>query len=100
GQRRAAEWVPVLGAAGVPCAPVQDLGAVQRDPQVVAAGLLQEVGHPAGPVRVVSSPLRLDGERPRVRRAPPLLGEHTVEVLRALGLDDVQVAEVTGADRG
>jgi len=78
---------------------VQDLAAVQDDPHVVAAGLLQTVPHPAGDVRVVGSPLRLDGARPRVRRAPPLLGQHTDEVLRALGLDDDHVQEVTGADR-
>ena len=97
GVRTAREWVPLLAAAGVPCAPVQDLQAVQDDPQVVATGMLQEVDHPAGPVRVVGSPYRLDEQRPRVRRAPPLLGQHTVEVLSALGLDDALQQEVTGA---
>ena len=52
---------------------------------------------PAGAVTVVGSPYRIDERRPRVRRAPPLLGEHTVEVLTALGLDGAQIAEVTGA---
>jgi crotonobetainyl-CoA:carnitine CoA-transferase CaiB-like acyl-CoA transferase len=97
--RTARAWAEVLGAAGVPCAPVQDLGTVPDDPQVVATGLVQTVPHPAGEVRVVGSPLRLDGARPRVRRAPPLLGQHTDEVLRALGLDDDHVQEVTGAHR-
>ena len=97
--RTAREWVPVLGAAGVPCAPVQDLAAVPDDPQVVATGLVQTLPHPAGDVRVVGAPMRLDGVRPRVRRAPPVLGQHTVEVLEALGLDDAQVQEVVGADR-
>ncbi len=94
GRRTAAAWVPVLGAAGVPCAPVQDLAAVQQDPQVVAAGLLQQVDHPAGPVTVVGSPLRLDGQRPQVHRAPPLLGQHTQEVLSGLGLSAEQVEAV------
>jgi crotonobetainyl-CoA:carnitine CoA-transferase CaiB-like acyl-CoA transferase len=97
GTRPARDWVPVLGAAGVPCAPVQDLAAVPQDPQVVATGLVQSVPHPAGAVRVVGAPLRLDGVRPRVRRAPPLLGEHTDEVLRALGLDERTVQEVRDA---
>ncbi len=96
-RRSARDWVPVLTAAGVPCAPVQDLAAVQHDPQIVATGLLQTLEHPAGPVRVVGSPLRLDEQRPQVRRAPPLLGQHTDEVLHALGLDDAQILEVTGA---
>ncbi|MCW2679536.1 MAG: L-carnitine dehydratase/bile acid-inducible protein [Frankiales bacterium] len=98
-QRTAAEWALVLDAAGVPCAVVQDLASLPEDPQLQATGQLQEVEHPAGPVRVVGSPYRLDGERPRVRRAPPLLGQHTVEVLSALGLSDSQVEEVVGADR-
>jgi crotonobetainyl-CoA:carnitine CoA-transferase CaiB-like acyl-CoA transferase len=98
--RTARDWVPVLAAAGVPCAPVQDLAAVQDDPQVVATGLIQQVDHPAGPVRVVGSPFLLDSVRPRVRRAPPLLGQHTVEVLAALGLDDAMVSEVLDAHRG
>jgi crotonobetainyl-CoA:carnitine CoA-transferase CaiB-like acyl-CoA transferase len=97
--RTAREWVPLLAAAGVPCAPVQDLAAVQDDPQLVATGLVQQVDHPAGPVRVVGSPYLLDGRRPRVRRAPPLLGQHTAEVLTALGLDAALQQEVTGAHR-
>lgn len=98
-RRTAAEWATVLDAAGVPCAVVQDLASLQDDPQLVATGQLQEVEHPAGPVRVVGSPYRLDGERPRVRRAPPLLGQHTVEVLSALGLTQDQVEEVVGVPR-
>jgi crotonobetainyl-CoA:carnitine CoA-transferase CaiB-like acyl-CoA transferase len=96
-QRTAAEWAQVLDGAGVPCAVVQDLASLPDDPQLVANGQLQEVDHPAGPVRVVGSPYRIDGERPRVRRAPPLLGQHTVDVLTALGLSDEQVEEVMGA---
>lgn len=96
-QRTAAEWAAVLDGAGVPCAVVQDLASLPDDPQLVATGQLQQVDHPAGPVRVVGSPFRIDGERPRVRRAPPLLGQHTVEVLSALGLADEQVEEVAHA---
>jgi len=98
-QRTAGEWAQVLDTAGVPCAVVQDLGALPDDPHIAAVGMVQEVDHPAGPVRVLGSPYRLDGERPRVRRAPPLLGQHTVEVLSALGLSQEQVEEVVGADR-
>ena len=96
-QRTAAEWAAVLDAAGVPCAVVQDLGALPDDPHVAAVGLVQSVDHPAGPLRVVGSPYRLDGERVAVRRPPPLLGQHTQEVLTALGLSAEQVEEVTGA---
>jgi len=96
--RPAREWAAVLAGVGVPCAPVQDLAALPSDPQVVATGLLQTVPHPAGAVTVVGSPYRLDGVRPRVRVAPPVLGQHTVQVLTALGLSTEQVEEVLGAD--
>jgi crotonobetainyl-CoA:carnitine CoA-transferase CaiB-like acyl-CoA transferase len=98
-QRTAGEWAEVLGRAGVPCAVVQDLASLPDDPQLQATGQVQLVDHPAGPVRVVGSPYRLDGVRPAVRRAPPLLGEHTTEVLTALGLSAEQVEEVVGAHR-
>ena len=97
--RKAGEWVEVLTAVGVPCAVVQTLGDLPDDPHIVATGLIQSVDHPAGPVRVVGSPLRLDGVRPQVHRAPPLLGQHTTEVLRALGLSDDQIGQVSSADR-
>ena len=99
GTRPAREWSQLLDAAGVPSAPVQDLDTVQHDPQIVATGLLQQLSHPAGDVRVVGAPFLLDGVRPRARRPPPLLGEHTTQVLTALGLSDAQIREVVGASR-
>jgi len=89
----------VLTAHGVPCAPVQDVGQLPSDPQLVATGQLQTVPHPKGEVTVVGSPYRLDGRRPRVHDAPPLLGQHTPEILAALGLSAAQIEEVTRADR-
>jgi crotonobetainyl-CoA:carnitine CoA-transferase CaiB-like acyl-CoA transferase len=97
--RPAREWAHVLAQQGIPCAPVQDLSQLTTDPQLVANGQLATLPHPAGPVTVVGSPLLVDGRRPRPQEAPPLLGEHTVAVLTALGLGAEQVAEVTGAER-
>lgn len=94
--RTAREWVPLLGEAGVPCAPVQDLSQLATDPQVTATGQLQTLPHPAGEVTVVGSPYRLDGRRPRPHRAPPTLGQHTAEVLAALGLSATAIDELTG----
>lgn len=99
GGRPAQQWVPLLAAVGVPCAPVQDLAALPHDPQLVATGLVQRVEHPAGEVSLVGSPYRLDGRRPRVHSAPPLLGQHTAQVLSALGLDHAMVQEVLDANR-
>ena len=97
--RTAREWAEVLDRCGVPCAPVQDVGQLTTDPQLIATGQLQTVDHPKGNVTVVGSPYRLDGVRPRVHDAPPLLGQHTSEVLAALGLSAIQIEEVTRADR-
>lgn len=97
--RSARELGEALSEHGIPCAPVQDLGQLATDPQVLATGQLQKITHPAGDITVVGSPYRLDGRRPRVRSAPPLLGEHTREVLAALGLSPAQVEDVVG-ERG
>ncbi|MCW2707585.1 MAG: CoA transferase [Frankiales bacterium] len=95
----AREWAELLAQHGIPCAPVQDVGQLRSDPQLIATGQLTTLPHPAGDVTVVGSPLRLDGRRPRPHDAPPTLGQHTVEVLLALGLTPELVEEVTGAER-
>lgn len=78
-RRIRADWLPALESAGVPCGPINDLAEVFADPQVQSRGMAVEVPHPlAGLVSLVASPLRLSDE---YRRAPPLLGEHTDEVL-------------------
>jgi crotonobetainyl-CoA:carnitine CoA-transferase CaiB-like acyl-CoA transferase len=98
-RRPARQWAEVLDAQGIPCAAVQDISQLPTDPQVMATGQLSTLSHPAGDVTVVGSPLRLDGRRPRPHDAPPTLGQHTVEVLEALGLTAQQVEEVVGAHR-
>jgi crotonobetainyl-CoA:carnitine CoA-transferase CaiB-like acyl-CoA transferase len=75
-----ATWQDRLTAAGVPSAPVNRVDQVFAEPQITGGDLVREVEHPAGPVRLVTSPLTLNGRRPPVRRVPPLLGEHTRDV--------------------
>ncbi|SFY25294.1 MULTISPECIES: CaiB/BaiF CoA-transferase family protein [unclassified Pseudomonas] len=89
-----AEWVAQLECAGVPCGPINDLAQVFADPQVQARGLAIELPHGlAGKVPQVASPIRLSETPVEYRSAPPLLGEHTLEVLRrVLGLDEAAVA--------
>lgn len=78
--RRAEEWVRRIRKAGVPCGPVNELAEVFSDRHVLGSGILQEVEHPAaGALRMLASPLLVDGERPPIRRPPPALGEHTGE---------------------
>ena len=82
--RTTAEWVDALLAAGVPAGPIQDYGQVlSEDPHVAARGMVTSVDHPVeGALPLLASPLRLSGTPPTVRRPPPLLGEHTDEVLQ------------------
>ena len=83
-----AEWVAQLEAVGVPCGPINDLAQVFADPQVRARGLAMQLPHVlAGLVPQVASPIRLSETPVEYRNAPPLLGEHTEQVLeQVLGL--------------
>ncbi len=94
-----AEWVAQLEQAGVPCGPINDLAQVFADPQVQARGLAINMTHAlAGSVPQVASPIRLSETPVEYRLAPPLLGEHTSDVLaRILGLDDGAVVALRRA---
>ena len=94
-----AEWLAALEQAGVPCGPINDLQQVFADPQVQARGLRVELPHPlAGSVPQVASPIRLSATPVQYRNAPPLLGEHTEQVLQQwLGLSLEQIAELRRA---
>ncbi len=79
-------WLARLAAAEVPAGPINDLAAAFASPQVAARGLLTEVEHPVlGLLRQVGPPFELHRTPATVRSAPPLLGEHTDEVLAELG---------------
>lgn len=83
-----AEWVTQLEGVGVPCGPINDLAQVFADPQVQARRLALQLPHAlAGLVPQVASPIRLSETPVEYRNAPPLLGEHTRQVLeQVLGL--------------
>ncbi|MBN3788986.1 CaiB/BaiF CoA-transferase family protein [Burkholderia sp. Ac-20353] len=85
------EWTQRFVEAGLPAGPIHTLDEVFDDPQVAQCGLVETVAHPTlGALRQVVTPLGdMDSDQPspRTRRAPPLLGEHTVEVLREAGIE-------------
>ena len=76
--RTKGEWIDILEAAGVPCAPVNTLPEVLAEPQTEAVGMLMKI--PQLDLRLMGLPLMLDGVRPPVTRRAPRLGEHTDEV--------------------
>jgi crotonobetainyl-CoA:carnitine CoA-transferase CaiB-like acyl-CoA transferase len=81
--RGRAEWIAQLEAVGVPCGPINDVGEVFANEQVQARGMAVELAHPsAGKVTLVRSPMKMSATPATSDKAPPLLGQHTEEVLR------------------
>ncbi len=90
---KSADLVERLRQAGVPSAPILSVDAVLEEPQTRESGMLLAASHPRLPnYRSIGLPLQWGGRRPGVRRAPPLLGEHSEDVLTWLGYtrDDVR----------
>ncbi len=93
-----AYWTERLAAVGVPCGPINDIAAVFADGQVQHRGMRVEMQHPlAGTLAVVGSPLRLSETPVEYRRPPPLLGQHTDEVLT--GVLGMERSEIEGLRR-
>ena len=95
-RRNTREWVELLEAAGVPNGPINNVAQVFEEPQVKARGIKVELDHPvAGKVPTVASPMRFSATPVEYRLAPPVLGQHTEEILRGLlQLDDAAIAKL------
>jgi crotonobetainyl-CoA:carnitine CoA-transferase CaiB-like acyl-CoA transferase len=95
-RRDTAAWLQLLHDAEVPCAPVQTIDKVFNAAQVRHREMLVEVDHPtAGTVRMAGVPVKFSVTPATVRLPPPLLGQHTAEILTSwLGMEDYQIAEL------
>ncbi|MBF0306637.1 MAG: CoA transferase [Alphaproteobacteria bacterium] len=92
-------WLIGLEALGVPAGPVNTVPEAFADPQVQARGMRIEMPHPlaAEPVPLVASPIKMSDTPPEYRRAPPVLGQHTDEVLDEFGLTPAEIAALRAA---
>jgi crotonobetainyl-CoA:carnitine CoA-transferase CaiB-like acyl-CoA transferase len=98
-KRSTKEWVGALEKAGVPCGPINSLKEVFEEPQVQARGMLQQLPHSlAGKVPQVVSPMKFSGTPLEFHSAPPVLGEHTDQILRdVLGRSEADIAALRAA---
>jgi crotonobetainyl-CoA:carnitine CoA-transferase CaiB-like acyl-CoA transferase len=95
-KRNTRAWVELLEAAGIPNGPINDVAQVFEEPQVKARGIRVELDHPvAGKVPTVASPMRFSATPVAYELAPPVLGQHTEEILRGLlQLDETAIAKL------
>jgi len=87
------EWLKVFEGSGLPYSAVNDVQETLNHEHVLARGMVKEMDHEfVGPIKMVNTPVKYSESRPSIRSVPPVLGQHTDEVLReVLGLDEATI---------
>ncbi|MBN2241359.1 MAG: CoA transferase [Acidobacteria bacterium] len=93
------EWIKLLNAESIPCTPINTIDEVFSDPQVLHRNMLVEVEHPtAGRIKLAGIPVKYSEARATVRMPPPVLGQHTREILGGmLGYEDAKIEKLKSA---
>ncbi|MCK4656251.1 MAG: CoA transferase, partial [candidate division Zixibacteria bacterium] len=100
-QKTCDEWMELLVGAAIPCGPVNNMQHLFGDPQVRHRGMIAEMPHPTiGTLRLTGIPIKASETPGTIRLHPPLLGEHTAEVLAGVldySSDRIEVLKAQGA---
>jgi crotonobetainyl-CoA:carnitine CoA-transferase CaiB-like acyl-CoA transferase len=92
------EWIELMQAAAIPCAPIHTVADALADDHTTARGMIVHTDHPRyGRMRSISSPVRVGTRAPQDDRRAPLLGEHTEDLLRVIGYDDAKIGAARAA---
>ncbi len=92
GYRSRDHWIKLFDEAGIPCGAVHTLGEMSTHPHSQASGMILDYEHHHfGALKGVAQPLRFDGHRTKQRLVPPLCGEHSMDILREMGLTESDI---------
>ncbi|MBU3577895.1 CaiB/BaiF CoA-transferase family protein [Polynucleobacter sp. UK-Kesae-W10] len=91
-----AKWISLLEQAKVPCGPINNFKEVFENEQVISRKIEQDIAHPGtGSMKLVASPMKLSKTPTEIRMPPPMLGQHTDEILQEqLKLDPAAIASL------